>query len=657
MLGNINTGKSTLFDRLVEGCAEPTSVSGSPSTLARGVLHHCSRRRFHLGLWSGRVRPHQGCPLIYDSPGTATLLPQTDEEASARDALLQLRPEALLLVADAKNVRRSLALTLHAAELGLPMVMAVNMGDEASRRGIGVDVARLSRALGIEVISTVASEGDGVEAVRAALDEARTPRSLIRFPQPIVEALERLEAQLEPAAAELPCSVHGMALLLLGGDEVAFKVVAEALGEESSAEVRALVDALTKGARRSLAVTITDLLYEAAERLAAEVVRREAVGGSWMDRLGDMAEHRLWGPLIALAVVAAMYLWVGVLGATIVVDALDEHLFRGLLMPLFQWLVEPIPVPVVREAMMDPDFGVLPTGLFLAFGIVLPVLFFFFFAFGMLQSSGYLARLSVLLDRIFRRVGLNGQGVMPLVMGFSCVTMALITTRMLDSRRERLIASFLLLGLPCAPLLAVMMVVLGEMPLSASLVVFGVLGLQKVVGGVWAARLLPGRSPDFIMVIPPMRLPRIGHVLAQTLRQTYAFMKEAVPLFVFAALLLFTFDRVGGLAVLERVARPLTGGLLQLPDQAVQVFIKALVRRESGATELALVREQFTNLQLVVTLLVMATIVPCVNAAIVLVKERGLRDAAAIAGLVMVFSLAVGAAVSHLCTTLGITFT
>jgi ferrous iron transport protein B len=227
---------------------------------------------------------------------------------------------------------------------------------------------------------------------------------------------------------------------------------------------------------------------------------------------------------------------------------------------------------------------------------------------------------------------------------------------MLDTKKERIIASFLLLGLPCAPLLAVMLVVLAELPVEASIAVFGVLFLQKVVGGVVAARALPGFAPDFIMVIPPMRIPKFRHVLQQTLRQTYIFMKEAVPLFVLASLGLFVFDRIGGLELIEGAARPLTEGLLQLPDRAVQVFIKALIRRENGATELALVGSSFTNLQLVVTLLVMATIIPCVNAAIVLVKERGLKIATLIGAAVMIYALAIGGAVSHLCTALGITF-
>lgn len=664
ILGSANTGKSTLFHRLTAGRSCTASVDGVGAALPRGTAHLCERARglrarlsFAPGAGGG-----DRCPDVFDTPGTATLFPQGDDEAVARDAVLRLCSGVLLVVADAKNVRRSLALTLHAAELGLPMVLAVNMADEASRRGIGVDTARLARRLGVDVVATVATEGAGLDELRRSLAAARVPRRVLTFPEPIASGLERIEAALSAATEALPCSAHGLALQLLGGDEVAADLVRARLGEGAAREVRAVVDEARRGLRRPTAVAVTDRIYEVADQLAAEVVSvRRAGNGGWrraaLDRIGLWAEHPVLGVIIAACVVAAMYLWVGVLGATLVVDALDRVVFSGFLVPLGERLVAPIPWAFARDALMDPQFGVLPTGLFLAFGIVLPVLFFFFFAFGVLQSSGYLPRLGVLLDRIFRHVGLNGTGVMPLVMGFSCVTMALITTRMLATRRERIVASFLLLGLPCAPLLAVMLGVLARMPVTATLVVLGVLVAQKVVAGVVAARTLPGPSPDFIMVIPPLRFPRPLHVLGLTTRQTYAFMKEAVPLFLLASFLLFVFDRVGGLDVIEWLAHPVTHGLLQLPDEAVQVLVKAMIRRESGAAELARVRDHFSNLQLVVMLLVLATIVPCVNAAIVLVKERGLRASSLIVLAVMGYALAVGGAVSHLCTLMGVTFT
>jgi ferrous iron transport protein B len=285
------------------------------------------------------------------------------------------------------------------------------------------------------------------------------------------------------------------------------------------------------------------------------------------------------------------------------------------------------------------------------------VLLFFYVAFGVLQDSGYLARLSVLLDRHLRRVGLNGRGLVPLAMGFSCVTMALITTRMLQSRRERVIASFLLiLAVPCAPLLGVMLVVLGDMPLSATIVTFGIIALQVLLAGNLAARILPGRGGDFILELPPMRMPRWRHVFWITWRQTFLFMKEAVPYFLLATFVLFVFDRMGGLDVVKAAVEPSMNWLLGLPEDAVQVFIKTMIRRENGAAELERLRGEFTNLQSVVTLLVMTFVTPCVNSALVLYKEQGAKAATVILAIVPAWALAVGAALYHGCRLLGVTF-
>jgi ferrous iron transport protein B len=237
------------------------------------------------------------------------------------------------------------------------------------------------------------------------------------------------------------------------------------------------------------------------------------------------------------------------------------------------------------------------------------------------------------------------------------VTMALLTTRMLDSRKERLIASLILtLALPCAPLIAVMLVILARMPWYATAFVFGFIVLQTIVVGVLANRLIPGGQAELMLELPPMRMPVPRSILRTTWRRTWAFMKEAVPLFLLAAFLVFVLDYVGGLRLLEDATRPLMNGWLGLPESSVRVFMTTVIRREAGAVELDLLRAQFSNLQLVVALLTMTLLIPCVNTAVVLFKERGAALAGAILSGVFAYALLAGGLVSHLCRALGITF-
>jgi ferrous iron transport protein B len=159
------------------------------------------------------------------------------------------------------------------------------------------------------------------------------------------------------------------------------------------------------------------------------------------------------------------------------------------------------------------------------------------------------------------------------------------------------------------------------------------------------------------MEIPAMRLPKPFQILKMSATKTYFFMKEALPVFVIASFIVFLFERAGGLALLEQVAGPFFARLMGLPEQSIQVFIKTVIRREVGATELEHLSLTYNNLQLVVNLLVMTFMIPCINATIVLFKERGIRVAVAICTTVMIYAVIVGSIVNHVCLFLGITFT
>jgi ferrous iron transport protein B len=229
---------------------------------------------------------------------------------------------------------------------------------------------------------------------------------------------------------------------------------------------------------------------------------------------------------------------------------------------------------------------------------------------------------------------------------------------MLDTEKEKNIASFLLfLAMPCAPLLAVMLIILDKLPISATLTVYGLIFLQILIAGFIADKILPGMRTPLLMEIPAIRLPKVGQILKMSFSKTYFFMKEALPVFIMASLAIFLFHRMGGLRMLEQIAGPFLGKLMGLPEKSIQVFIKTMIRREIGATELEHLGYMYTNLQLVVNLLVMTFIAPCINAIIVLLKERGIRVCAAIIGTVTVYAIIVGSIVNHSCRLLGITFT
>jgi len=639
VVGNMNVGKSTLFRRMCEKTAIPVVMPDSTVTAKMA-----------------RIR-HTGLTAVL-SPGILSLFSSNEDETVTRNILLDPRffdsLHGILLVADAKNMKRSLAIALQYAEYGRPMLMALNMTDEAAARGIEIRHRKLAALLNLDVRPTMAREGMGVRELVAALPEMRTPPPQVLYP----EWIESYLAEIRLVLGASPVSPRALGLLLMAGDRAAAAHVERKFGPATAARVEEIVARHRREDEEGFRLLVSRLYHQKAEAIAREVIVEEPRGRQpFLARFGDWCTRLPSGIAIAAGVLAALYFFVGSFGATFLVDTINGTLFQGLLIPRVTGLIEPLPSQFLKDLIVDPDFGILPTGVFLALGLVLPVLFCFYIAFGALEESGYLPRLSILLDKVFQRMGLNGKGVIPLVMGFSCVTMAILTTRLLDTNKEKNIATFLLLlGMPCAPLIAVMLVILEKMPASATVTVFAIILSQTFLAGVVANKILPGQGTPLLMEIPPMRWPRPLHVLRMATRKTYFFMKEAIPVFILASLAVFLFERLGGLAMLERVARPLTGTLLGLPEQSVQVFIKTIIRRESGGAELEHLSAMYSNLQLVINLLVMTFLAPCVNSMIVLFKERGFRVTATIIVTVMIYAVILGAVVNHVCRFLGVTF-
>ncbi len=640
IVGNMNVGKTSLFSHLCGGKSASMNIPGNTVSIDTGKIRGSDR-------------------IVFDTPGIFSIFSNNEDARASRDLLLPGTTEqeirGLLFVADAKNMKRSISAFFPYAEYGIPMVFDINMFDEAASFGVEINTQKLSEILGIDVYTTVARDGIGVTKLVSCLSNMQPPKKLIYYPDWIEQFFQLLEKLLKPETI----SARAIGLLLLSGDSKIEDYIEKEYGAGMLEQIKTLTERYRKEDPEACSILFSNLYNRKADQIAGEVqIIEPPAENPFIVRFGDWCAQLSTGIPIAMVLLYLLYLFVGAFGATFLVDMINGTLFEGFLIPLTEKLVAPIPVPFIRDMIVDPDFGVLPTGVFLALGLVLPVLFCFYIAFGILEDSGYLPRLSILLDKVFQKMGLNGKGVIPLVMGFSCVTMAILTTRMLDTKKEKNIATFLLLlGMPCAPLLAVMFIILGKMPVSASVAVFGIIFTQIIIAGFFANKILPGERSPLFMEIPPMRIPKALQILKMSATKTYFFMKEAVPVFIFASFLVFLFERMGGLAVLERILEPIISGFMGLPEKSVQVFIKTIIRRESGATEIEHLSSIYSNLQLVVNLLVMTFLLPCMNATIVLFKERGTKTAALILGSVMIYAIVVGSVVNHACKFLGITFT
>ena len=640
IVGNMNVGKSSLFSWL---CEKETDRKNFPGTT--------------VSLTAGQIKSLNA--TAYDTPGIYSIFSSNEDEMVSRDILLPQKSfnpiSSILLVADAKNMKRSIAIAMQYAEYGLPMLLDINMIDEAASRGIEINFEKLSNLLGIDICTSIAREGIGIRKILTKLKSPRIAKKLVNYPDWVNNFLDIIEKLCKNS----DISPRVIGLLLLTGDRSIEKYLSKKFGTELLDELKDLAADYRKGESETFQALLVNLYNKKAEQIVKEIQEVEPPRKNpLLVTFGDWCTQLHTGIPIAVAVLVLIYLFVGTFGATFIVDTINGVVFEGYIIPWTAKVLAPIPNQFFKDMIIDPDFGILPTGVFLALGLVMPVLFCFYLVFGILEDSGYLPRLSILLDKVFRKMGLNGKGVIPLVMGFSCVTMAILTTRLLDTKKEKNIATFLLLlGMPCAPLIAVMLVILDKMPFSATLTIFGIIFAQTFIAGFMANKILPGQGSPLIFEIPPMRLPKPMQVIKSSAHKTYFFIKEAIPIFVYASLFVFLFERIGGLEIAEKLLHPLTNSLMGLPEKSVQVFIKTIIRRESGATELEHLSGIYTNLQLVVNLLIMTFLTPCINAIIVLFKERGKKTAALIIVTVIIYAILMGSLVNHVCLALGITFT
>jgi ferrous iron transport protein B len=620
LVGQPNVGKSVIFHRLTGHYANVSNYPGTTVEITRGLL--------------------RGSPdvEVLDTPGVLTLPARSEDEQATAHILLNEKLRALVQVGDAKNLRRTVQLSLLLAEAGVPMVLALNMMDEVKARGMAFDPARLAAELGLAVVPTVATGNEGMAALIAAIAEARAPAFRLTYADAIEMAIDDLLPLLPPA----PLSPRVIALLFLAGDQAC-----EAWLTAQDADLSALA-ARRERLQDEFAEPLPEVLQrarlQAAEAIVRRVVKNPGQNGRGLaQRIGQWSVHPLWGWPIVVLVLYAVYVFVGQFGAGTLVNLLEKDLFNGVINPWFQQLVSDwVPFAWLRDFLVGP-YGLWTMGMTYALALILPIVTTFFIAFGILEDSGYFARLSVISNRAFKALGLNGRAVLPMVLGLGCVTMATMTTRILHTPRERLIVTFLLaLAIPCSAQLGVVMGMLASYGGGAFVIWLGtVLAVLFTVGWL-SGKLVKGKRIPLMTELPPMRLPLAGNVAKKTWSRLKWYLVEVIPLFLFGAALMFLLDRIGILPWLIKAGEPLVTGWLGLPKEASAAFLMGFLRRDFGATGLFAMGGALSPEQGLVGLVTLTLFMPCIASLLVIVKEQGLKTALTMLALITPLAFLVG---------------
>jgi len=612
LLGNPNVGKSVIFNHLTGRYVTVSNYPGTTVDISRGIGS--------FGLGKEKY-------AVMDSPGINSLHPHSEDEEVARNLLLEEKPDVVVQIADAKNLRRALHLTSELTELEIPLVLCLNMYDEAKERGIRIDISRLEKILGIPVVPTVAITGEGINELKTCIPKAKVPTKKVKYSLEIEHFLQRVGNNF----LTLEKGKRGMSLMLLAGDTTIYSFLNKKLRKDK-------IDRLTTflNEEKSKFIHSPDwLIFNFRERDTLEIVSQvqEIVGEihpSLAEKLGNWIMRPFPGYLILFVVLYIMYKFIGEFAAGTMVNFLEKKIFNQLIDPFLTEITKSIfPLKFVQELLVG-EYGLFTMALTYALAIILPIVTAFFLFFGILEDSGYLPRLSVMLDRVFRLMGLNGKAVLPMVLGLGCDTMAVLSARILDTKKERLIVSILLaLVVPCSAQLGVILAMLGGLSWKATLIWLVVIIFFLFAVGWLSAKVLPGITTPFLVEIPPIRRPSISNILAKVKMRLVWYLREAVPLFILGTLALFLMDKFKLLSLIKDLMSPVVIHWAGLPVKTTEAFIVGFLRRDYGAAGLyALAKEGLLDPNQIVVSLVMITLfVPCLAQFLVTIRERGLKIA------------------------------
>lgn len=637
LVGNPNVGKSVLFNALTGSYVTVSNYPGTSVEVSRG------KAVIEGSTWE-----------IVDTPGMYTLQSITEEERVARQILLNERPDLVLHVLDARNLERMLAMTVQLVEAGLPVVLVVNIMDEAERIGLSFDLELLQQRLGIPVIAAATARKRGLEEIRAAISgEGRSCGMPVVYSRLLEGDITQLTGLIHK---DYVLSKRALALLMLQGDEEVTELVLGQEGERAAA-IKQKVQEIAFERRESFHLDLSMERKEVVKRLVKGVVTipdHETEG--FGDKIARWTVKPVTGiPILLIALYFGLYKFVGEFGAGTVVDFLEEEIFEGIFNPWITELVNnTIPWWAVQELLVG-EYGVITLGMRYAVGIILPIVSTFFLFFSLLEDTGYFPRLALMVDRVFKMFGLTGRAVIPMVLGFGCTTMATMVTRTLETVRERMLTTLLLaLAIPCSAQLGVIMALLSKTG-GGLLIWGGVMMLVFLVVGIISARLMPGETSMFYMELPPMRMPQISNVLTKTYTRMLWYFIEILPLFILASVLLWLGKITNTFEKLVSAMEPLMTAL-GLPFEAAVAFIFGFFRRDYGAA--GLYDLQTAGLldarQLTVASVTLTLFVPCVAQLLMMKKERGWKVASAIFVMVSLLAFGVGFVLNKILLVTGI---
>lgn len=626
LAGNANVGKSVIFNYLTGLHQHIGNWPGKTVEKAEGTLHF---KGYRID--------------IIDLPGIYSLSTYSIEESISRRYIAVEKPDAVINVVDASILERNLFFTLQLMELETPMVIALNQIDVAKKKGIEIDVEKLSEILGVPVIPTVAIKGIGIfklldKAVEVAGKKARPKK--VEYGEDFENAIRKIEESF--IDYDLPYPRRYVAIKILERDkEIEEEVIQKNPGIISIA--KEVGKKLEEKYGHSCPTLITSERYRIAGCIAREVQKIISPPRPTLaEKLHEVTTHKVLGYLVMGTILLSMFFFVFAFG-NLLSETLSNLLYG--LKPFLTFILE-------TGFLGELFWGGIVEGLIAGATIALPYVIPFYIALYILEDSGYVSRVAFLMDNAMHKMGLHGKAFIPLILGYGCNVPACLGCRIMETQRERLIAAFATTLIPCAARTVIILGLVGRfIGIQWALVLYVFNLIIIFLLGRLAFKALPGEPTGLIMEMPDYRLPHLKTVLKQTWFRLAEFLKIALPLIIVATFTVKLFEEAGLLEAVNTVLSPVTVRWLGLPEAVGVSLIFGVLRKELalimlanllGTTDFSYV---LTPIQMVVFTIVSMFYIPCIATIATCVKEFGWKKSFFLTVFEILFALALGGVV------------